>query len=122
MRLIAARLLILAGVGLLVWTASILGWRRWLDLEDTPSEPESPALVFAGPFGVIRHPQTLALLLCLGGAALRWPRPGLWVLALLAATAALALAASEEPRMERRFGEAFQRYRRAVPFLLPRGW
>ncbi|HSP98417.1 MAG TPA: methyltransferase [Candidatus Dormibacteraeota bacterium] len=122
MRLTAARLLLLSGGGLLVWTAALLGWRRWLDIDDAPPAPESPALVFAGPFGIIRHPQTLALLLCLAGAALRWPRPGLWVLALIAATAVLALAAAEEPRMVQRFGEAYRRYQRAIPFLLPRWW
>ncbi len=122
MRLIAARLLFLAGAGLLVWAATLLGWRRWLDLDDAPSAPESPPLVLRGPFAIIRHPQTLALLLLLGSAAVRWPRPGLWVLTLIAATVALGLAASEEPRMVQRFGEAFRRYQRAVPFLLPRFW
>jgi protein-S-isoprenylcysteine O-methyltransferase Ste14 len=120
MRLIAARLLFLAGAGLLVWTAALLGWRRWLDLDDRPPPPESPALVFAGPFGIVRHPQTLALVLCLAGAAARWPRPGLLVLALIAATVVLALAAAEEPRLVKRFGKAYRRYQRAIPFLLPR--
>ena len=122
MRLLAARLIFLAGAGLMIWTAILLGWRRWLDLDDAPPAPESPALVLAGPFGVMRHPQTFALLLCLAAAAVRWPRPGLWVMVLIAATIVVALAVSEEPRMEARFGEAFRRYQRAVPFLLPRWW
>jgi protein-S-isoprenylcysteine O-methyltransferase Ste14 len=121
-RLTAAVLLGLAGVGLLAWSAAVLGWRRWLDLADAPLEPESPPLVLRGPFGVIRHPQTLALLLLLAGASTRWPRPGLWVLALIAATIILGLAASEEPRLAKRFGTAYRRYQRAVPFLLPRWW
>ena len=120
MRVMAARLLIFAGVGLLVWCATLLGWRRLLDLEDEPPEPESPPLVLRGPFGIVRHPQTLALLFLLAGAGLRWPRPGLWVPALVAATIAVALALAEEPRMLERFGEAFRRYQRAVPFLFPR--
>jgi len=120
MRVMAARLLILAGVGLLVWCMTLLGWRRLLDLEDEPPEPESPPLVLRGPFGIVRHPQTLALLFLLAGAALRWPRPGLWVSALVAATIAVALALAEEPRMLERFGEAFRRYQQAVPFLFPR--
>lgn len=122
MRLMAATLLSLAGAGLLAWSAAVLGWRRWLDLDDAPPGPEEPRLVLRGPFGIVRHPQTLALLFLLGGAAARGPRPGLWVSALIAATVILALAATEEPRMVQRFGRAYQRYQRAVPFLLPRWW
>ena len=122
MRLIGAAVLGLAGAGLLVWAAAVLGWRRWLDLDDASPAPESPPLVLRGPFGIIRHPQSLALLLLLGSAAARWPRPALWVPALIAATLILALAASEEPRLAKRFGVAYQRYQRAVPFLLPRWW
>ena len=105
MRAMAARLLILAAVGLLVWCMTLLGWRRLLDLDDEPPEPESPPLVLRGPFGIVRHPQTLALLFLLAGAALRWPIPR---------------ARAAEPRMLERFGEAFRRYQHAVPFLFPR--
>jgi protein-S-isoprenylcysteine O-methyltransferase Ste14 len=122
MRLLLSGLLFLAGAGLLGWTAVLLGWRRWLDLDDTPPGAESPALVFAGPFGVVRHPQTAALLCWLAAAAVRWPRPVLWALILIAATAVLAVAAADEPRLRKRFGEAYRRYQDAVPFLLPRGW
>ncbi|MFN8644846.1 MAG: methyltransferase [Candidatus Binatia bacterium] len=122
MRLMAAALLWLAGAAVLGWAAAVLGWRRWLDLDDAPPADESPHLVLRGPFGIVRHPQTLALLLLLGGAAVRWPRLGLWVPALIAATLVVGLAASEEPRLARRFGPAYKRYQRAVPFLLPRGW
>ena len=117
-----AALLWALGAGLLGWALSVLGWRRWLDLDDAPQGPESPRLVLRGPFGVVRHPQTLALLFLLAGAAVRWPRPGLWVPALIAATLILALALSEEPRLIERFGVAYERYQRAVPFLLPRWW
>lgn len=120
MRLMAAALLWLAGTGLLAWAASELGWRRWLDLDDAPPAPESPPLVLSGPFAIVRHPQTLALLLLLAGAAACWPRLGLWVLALIAAALILALAAAEESRLAKRFGTAYARYQRAVPFILPR--
>jgi protein-S-isoprenylcysteine O-methyltransferase Ste14 len=122
MRLVLSLLLFLAGAGLLGWTAALLGWRRWLDLDDAPHAVESPALVLGGPFAAVRHPQTLALLLWLMAAAVRWPRLGLWALFLIAAAAVVALAASEEPRLAGRFGEAYRRYREAVPFLLPRWW
>lgn len=122
MRQLLASLFLATGAGLLVWTAVLLGWRRWLDLDDAPRGPEQPALVLAGPFAAVRHPQTLGLLLCLLGTAVYWPRPGLRVLMLIAATAALALAVADEARQEERFGAAYRRYRQAVPFLLPRLW
>ena len=122
MRLIVARVLLLGGIGLLAWTAALLGWRRWLDLDDAAPAPESPRLVFAGPFAVIRHPQTLALLMLLGSVTAGWPRPGLAVVALIAGTVVLALAAADEPRLIKRFGEAYRRYQRSVPFLVPPWW
>ncbi|MBX3028508.1 hypothetical protein KF840_26740 [bacterium] len=122
MRLLLVSLFSVTGAGLLAWTAVLLGWRRWLDLDDTPHGPEQPALVLGGPFAAVRHPQTLGLLLCLLAIAMSWPRRGLWALVLIAATAAVALAAVDERRQEDRFGEAYRRYRQAVPFLLPRGW
>jgi protein-S-isoprenylcysteine O-methyltransferase Ste14 len=120
MRLILAVSFAAAGVGLLAWTLALLGWRRWLDLAVTPPAREHPARVLAGPFGVVRHPQTLGLLLCLFAPVVYRPRGGLFLAVLIAAAAALALAAAEEGRLQERFGEAYRRYRRAVPFLLPR--
>ena len=122
MRVIAALLLALLSAGLLGWALAVLGWRRWLDLDERPPGREIPALVLGGPFGLVRHPQSLALLLLLGAAALRWPRPGMWVATLTAGTVILYLAAAEDARLTERFGEAYARYRRAVPFLLPRPW
>jgi protein-S-isoprenylcysteine O-methyltransferase Ste14 len=118
-RLLAATLLCTGG-GLLLWALPLLGWRRWLDLDDAAPDPALPALIFAGPFAVVRHPQSLGLLCVLGAAALTWRRPGMWVLALLGAAVVLALAARDEARQAERFGEAWARYRTAVPFLLPR--
>lgn len=121
MRLILAAASGTAGIVLLVWTAVLLGWRRWLDLDDAAPAPEHPPLVLAGPFGATRNPQTLGLLLCLLAIALFRPRAGLYLATMLAGGAALAVAAAEERRLEERFGEAYRRYRRAVPFLLPWG-
>jgi protein-S-isoprenylcysteine O-methyltransferase Ste14 len=120
--LLTATTLSVVGVGVLAWAAAVLGWRRWLDLADTSPALESPALVLSGPFGIVRHPQSLALLMLLAAAAIHWPWPGLWVLAAIAGTIIVALAAAEEPRLAKRFGSAYRRYRRAVPFLLPRWW
>lgn len=122
MRLIGPLLFVMGGAGVLAWSALALGWRRCLDLDDAPPGREMPHLVLGGPFGFVRHPQTLGLLLLLAAAALRWPRPGMWVATLLAGGLILSLAAGDEARLSDRFGEAYARYRRAVPFLLPRPW
>lgn len=122
MRLIAALVLATIGAGILGWAATVLGWRRWLDLDDAAPGPEQPPLVLGGPFGFVRHPQTLGLLFLLAAAACRWPRPGLWVVALTAAVVIVFLAVADDNRLAERFGEAYARYRRAVPFLVPLLW
>ncbi len=111
---------LVAAATLLGWAWQVLGWRRWLDLDDGAPEAATAPLVLAGPFRLVRHPQSLALLGVLAAAALTWRRPAMWVLALLGAAVVLALAARDEARLARRFGEAYARYRQAVPFLLPR--
>jgi len=111
---------LLAGVGLLGWAGRELGWLRGLDLDDTPPDPALPRLVLYGPFRRVRHPQMLALLCLLVAAGLYWGR-GMWVVVVVCGAVVVWLARRDERWMESGFGEAYARYRRAVPFLLP-GW
>jgi protein-S-isoprenylcysteine O-methyltransferase Ste14 len=98
----------------------VLGWKRWFDLDDGGLEAAPAPLVLAGPFRLVRHPQSLALLCVLAAAAVTGRRPAMVVLGVLGAAAVLALAARDDARLAGRFGEAYARYRQAVPFLLPR--
>lgn len=108
------------GLALQIWAGLELGWRRAVDLTDAPPDPALPALVFRGPFGRVRHPQSLGLLLLLSGLALVVSRPGLIVMAALMGGLVVAMALRHDAELARQFGESYARYRRVVPLLLPR--
>jgi protein-S-isoprenylcysteine O-methyltransferase Ste14 len=109
----------LVGLAWLAWAWLELGWRRWLDTGDAPHHSALPALVLYGPFAHVRHPQAVGLLLVLLAEAVRWDRTGMWVVAMITAVVVVSLAQRDERRLEARFGEAYRRYQRAVPMLLP---
>jgi protein-S-isoprenylcysteine O-methyltransferase Ste14 len=111
-------LLVLLGLGVGGWTASVLGWRSLVRADVAPSHPAQPVLVLAGPYRVVRHPRTLAVLLLVSGAVMmRGPLP-FWLSGTIVAVTLLA-AASRDRQLLARFGEAYRRYQRAVPFIVP---
>ena len=116
---IAAAIFIALGAALELWAGLTLGWRRALDLTDVPPDPVLPKLVYRGPFGFVRHPQSLGLLLILGGAALGFQSAGMWVVAVIAGGLVIAMAVRHDRELAAQCGEAYARYQRAVPFLVP---
>jgi protein-S-isoprenylcysteine O-methyltransferase Ste14 len=117
---VVAVLLVALGVAVELWVIHELGWRRALGHSDQPPDPALPRLVFAGPFRIVRHPQTLGLLLILVGACLAGGGVLSRVVAGVAGALVIARAVSEDQALARQWGEAHARYRRAVPLLLPR--
>jgi protein-S-isoprenylcysteine O-methyltransferase Ste14 len=112
-------LLLMVGIGIGGWTAAVLGWRRVLGLDVGPPHPALPVLVFAGPYRFVRHPRTLAVvLISLGTPMVREVLP-VWLYGMMA-TAALLGAAWRDRQLLVRYGEAYRRYHRVVPFLVPR--
>jgi len=92
-------------------------------------------LICTGPYGWVRHPQYLALLMMTGGMTLFviGMRPvwvwvdaggsiaGVWVpvVWLLEVLAYVVLAKIEELHLGRRYGDSYFRYSRSVPFIIP---
>lgn len=87
-----------------------------------PLQP-TEALVVTGPYRYCRHPIYVAYIGYLIGPGIML---GLRSIFLLAAIwwACLAMEARfvEERQLRRRFGEQFEAYRRATPFMIPRFW
>ncbi len=116
---ITAALLWAAGAVLEGWAAVVLGWRRAVDLTDEPPESGRPRLVLGGPFRLVRHPQSLGLLLLLAGTAVALRTAAVAVGAALAAALVLVMAVRHDRELRQRWGAAYERYCRAVPLIVP---
>ena len=115
---VAGALLIAAGLAMWVWTV-----RLFARIGQGTLAPWDPPerLVVEGPYRHVRNPMITAVLAVLLGEA-----------ALFGSVALLVWAAGffvvnwvwfvgeEEPGLERRFGEEYRAYQRAVPRWLPR--
>lgn len=114
----AGLLPIASGALLYLWCA----WEFTSTGKGTPAPIDPPkGLVAGGPYGVVRNPMYLAVVLALAGEAL------LFESFLLLGYAAgvfvaffLFVVFYEEPTLRRKFGESYDRYRRRVPRWMPR--
>jgi protein-S-isoprenylcysteine O-methyltransferase Ste14/predicted DCC family thiol-disulfide oxidoreductase YuxK len=90
--------------------------------EGTPMTLDCPRqLVIAGPYRFVRNPMSLASLVQSVGVGLFLGSPAVLLLAvLLALIDDVLLRPAEEADLERRFGEAYRRYRRRVRCWRPR--
>ena len=125
----------LAGVGLLLRAVSVTGFARMIGLPQLLAylRGEAPAPEYEaqgpppqalnhperlGPFGWVSHPDNLPIILVV------WAFPKMTVnrltLALWASLYAVVGSWHEDARLEGAYGEAFARYRRATPMLVPR--
>jgi protein-S-isoprenylcysteine O-methyltransferase Ste14 len=119
---VIAMVLVALGASVELWAVHELGWRRALERSAEPPDPVLPRLVLAGPFRLVRHPQALGLLLILGGAGLAAHSARTWLAAVLGGALVIAKTVGDDNALAREWGEAYARYRRAVPLLLPRLW
>lgn len=122
-----AESLVQRGLGLLFIAAGLAfllhAFSRFiLEGKGTPA-PVAPTerLVIGGVYRYVRNPMYLAVIGVIVGQALFF---GSWSLAGYAAAAAAVMAAfvhfHEEPVLAARYGDQYDRYRRAVPGWLPR--
>jgi len=111
--------------GVLEFAGIVPLWRALTEPESRP-EPEAQGppigadgeMESAGAFRFTRHPGNLGAL----GFFLLWPRMTVNRATLAALVALYVVLGSmhEERRLRMAYGEAFERYRQKVPFLIPR--
>ncbi len=115
---VAGGVLVLAGLAVLLHAFA----RFVLDGRGTPSPVAPPRrLVVEGAYRYVRNPMYVATAAVIAGQGLLLARP---ILLVAAAAYVLALGTlarlHEEPALRRRYGEAYDEYRRAVPAWRPR--
>lgn len=106
------------GIAFAVWTTRLFVREG----RGTPAPWDPPRqLVVKGPYRHVRNPMITSVLLFLIGEALAfqsWPI-AIWM-ALFAAANMIYFPLSEEPGLERRFGEPYRDYKANVPRWIPR--
>ncbi len=110
--------LVLAGLGLFAWCVSL-----FVRVGQGTLAPWDPTqkLVAVGPYRHVRNPMISGVALMLTGQAVFW---GSWIVGLWAGIFVLInhtyFLLSEEPGLERRFGESYRTYKAHVPRWIPR--
>ena len=110
--------LIALGLGLVIWTVTLFARIGRGTL--APWDPTA-RLVVAGPYRHVRNPMISGVLtVLLGEAALFGSLPLLVWFGTVFAVNAIYFPLVEEPGLQERFGEEYERYRANVPRWLPR--
>ena len=111
-------LLFVVGFGLFGWCVSL-----FVRVGRGTLAPWDPTrnLVGVGPYRFVRNPMISGVALMLGGQALFW---GSWLMGAWTCVFVLInhiyFVLSEEPGLERRFGENYRAYKANVPRWIPR--
>jgi protein-S-isoprenylcysteine O-methyltransferase Ste14 len=111
-------LMMVAGAALLMNAFIRFAWEG----RGTPA-PVAPTeeLVITGPYRWVRNPMYLAVLAVIIGQALLLRQVTLLIYAAVVATAFVTFVTLYEERvLDERYGEAYRRYRAAVPGWIPR--
>jgi protein-S-isoprenylcysteine O-methyltransferase Ste14 len=107
-----------AGMGLWLWARVLIGPLRVRRMPD-----DAPAqLRRDGPFGVVRHPLYLGVLLAASGPVLVAPRVALGITLSLCFVVLAVRAQQEERRLHAQVGAAYDNYCREVKRLVPFVW
>jgi protein-S-isoprenylcysteine O-methyltransferase Ste14 len=117
MRVVGAVLVLLSAMLLMAWFARFVTEGAGTPLPSAPTE----GLLVGGPYRYVRNPMYLAGLCVVLGQGLVLGRIVLFLYAAGLALGFIALNHGyEEPLLQRRYGDAYDAYRRAVPAWWPR--
>jgi protein-S-isoprenylcysteine O-methyltransferase Ste14 len=111
-------LLFAAGLALLIWCIAL-----FMRLGQGTLAPWDPTrnLVASGPYQYVRNPMITSVAMMLAGQALFWGSTILSIyLGAFMVVNHLYFIFSEEPGLERRFGEPYRIYKTNVPRWMPR--
>lgn len=110
-------IVVLAGAGVIAaWGVRTMG-RHLVPPAEVRPDTE---LVTTGPFGLVRHPLYLSVLMLWAGGALALLSPVLATGLVLLSPAFYLRSRAEERMLTRHFGDAYSAYASRVPMLLPR--
>ena len=121
----ALRLRVIAGAAVFVWGFAFFAWcvSLFARVGRGTLAPWDPTrhLVVVGPYRYVRNPMISGVALMLLGEAAFWDSGavGLWAASFLAINH-LYFVLSEEPGLERRFGQEYRTYKAEVPRWIPR--
>ncbi|MBI5026976.1 MAG: isoprenylcysteine carboxylmethyltransferase family protein [Nitrospirae bacterium] len=113
-------ILLFSGTMLHIWTGWLLGLWGLIGLPEIHTKVTGK-LMTKGPFSVVRHPTYLAHSLMFSGVFLITGVITVGIVtALDFAIVYLAVIPLEERELSRRFGEEYEKYKKAVPKFFPR--
>jgi protein-S-isoprenylcysteine O-methyltransferase Ste14 len=116
---------VFVGAAVFVWGFAFFAWcvSLFARVGRGTLAPWDPTrhLVVAGPYRFVRNPMISGVALMLFGEAAFWGSVavGLWTASFLAINH-LYFVLSEEPGLERRFGQEYRAYKAEVPRWIPR--
>lgn len=117
---IVGLILMVSGTALQIWTGKLLRLRGLMGLPEITRRVDG-TLVTEGAFSVVRHPTYLSHTLMFAGVFLISGVTAAGVVTLLDFLIVnLAIIPLEERELSRRFGPAYEEYRKKVPKFFPR--
>jgi protein-S-isoprenylcysteine O-methyltransferase Ste14 len=115
---LAGAVLLVAGAALFIWCISL-----FVRVGQGTLAPWDPTkkLVTIGPYRFVRNPMISGVAFLLIGQTLFWPSKtvALWALVFITINH-IYFVVSEEPGLEKRFGEPYRKYKANVPRWVPR--
>lgn len=114
-------LLVFAGISWIIGAMKRYNLEEFLGLEQLKAgqKPFHTKLIIRGLNGKVRHPLYFGTLLVILGVLLIFPTDAMFAFALISVIYLVIGSRLEEEKLVAQFGEAYRKYQREVPMLLP---